>query len=133
MPMSPDEMSDRQLLLDIHSAVIELNAIVMGVNGKGGLFSDLQTVKLAVTEMTLRTRDSEVDVAHVIKDLMELEPRIEALDNEIHEKNGGILSRLDITEIKQRDNRSILSWGAGVILTFLMAILGVLIAHLENG
>ena len=116
--MEQNDKTMMQLIQETHDTVVELRTIVVGVSNSGGLVKDVAVVRNELTE---------------VKELMSLRPRVERLENEVHDDNNGLLSRMGITETKQKDNRSILTWGGGVIVTLLITILGLIIAHLEKG
>jgi hypothetical protein len=77
----PGEMSDRELLQTTHDAVIELSAVVLGVHGQGGLMQDMGEVRLSVSNMTLKTANSEQNVVDLLN-------KVATMYEELHEKGG---------------------------------------------
>ena len=122
-----DDLTNRQLLKETHDAVIELSAVVLGVKGQGGLLQDMQEVKLSVTEMKLKTKDGESDVATLLQDIQYLKPKVKDLDDEIH-KDGGICDKLTSHEQQLSSNNNLIKAAWGFIGAILLSILGYVIS-----
>lgn len=131
-----EDKSDRQLLQETHDSIIELNAVVLGVKGKGGLVQELaetkQEVRLAVTEMKLRTGNGERDVIALFNDIMDMKPEMSKMENTIYGKTDspGLCETLSIHEhkINTANKATAIVWAiSGAIL---LTLLGLLIRHI---
>jgi hypothetical protein len=115
------EMTDRELLQTTHDAVIELSVVVLGVKGQGGLVQDMQEVRLAVTDMTLRTSTGEQSVISLLN-------KITLIDKELHNKGGICETLATHTDQLSANNNLIKALWAFVSATFL-ALLAYIFSH----
>lgn len=126
------EKSDRELIQETHDSIIELSAVVLGVKGQGGLLQDFQELKLRVNTMTLKIGGSNMDVPALLQDIIDMKPRVEKLDKDLHHEKTGLFPRMAAVEDRGKDNRALIVWALGFNFTILLTILGLIITHLAN-
>ncbi len=120
--MTPDEQERRDQ--ETHDAVIQMRAVLLGVNGRGGLMQDVSDVRLDVKEMKLRSGRDEIDVATLLIKVPKIEEDVE------HVKG-----RLDIIETGATPGKSglIKNAASGGITGALVGGAIALIEYLEAG
>ena len=123
------EQTDRQLLQETHDAVIELKAVVLGVNGRGGLIQDMAQIHLSVDEMVLKRGRESYDVVHLLEAVPKIEKRIDDIDTELHEPVKGVCDRVSLTESGIKSSERTIKWIISGITAVALAILGLVLSH----
>jgi hypothetical protein len=111
-------------------AIIELRAVVLGVDGRGGLVKDMEEtrseVKLAVKEMYFNTNEGKKDVAVLLNDVVTMKPKVEKVYKAIF-GNGdiGLCEKADTT-------RKMVIAMFGISASILLALIGLFIQHVAS-
>jgi hypothetical protein len=129
------EKSERELLQETHDSVIELSAVVLGVKGQGGLIQEIaetrQEVKLAVTEMKLKSEQGEKDVADLLNDVVDMKPKVDVLEKAVfgEGKEAGLIGKVLVQDqrIETSNKATTIVWT--ITGAILLTLLGLLVTH----
>lgn len=124
-----NEQTDRQLLQETHDAVIQLTAVVLGTNGRGGLVGDIDEVRLSVKEMTLKYGAQSFDVARLLTKVPEIEKKVHDIDTELHEPEKGICDRMTIAEGNTRSTSRTIGWIIAGITALALTLGSLFLTH----
>jgi len=65
---------------ETHDAVIEMRAVILGLNGRGGLLDQVNEVILSVREMKLKCGAEELNVANLLQDVPKIKYRLSRIE-----------------------------------------------------
>jgi argonaute-like protein implicated in RNA metabolism and viral defense len=124
------EVTDRQLLQETHDAIIELSAVVLGVKGRGGLLTEMQEVKLAVTDMRLKTKEGDSLISNVITEMIGIRPQLKEIDKELHDKDKGICAILNRQDEKVKSNNILIKALWVISGSVILSLIALVVTHI---
>jgi hypothetical protein len=124
-----NEVTDRQLLQETHDSIIELSAVVLGVKGKGGLLTEMQEFKLAITDMRLKTKEGDILVSNVLTEVMGIKPQLKEIDKELHDKDKGICARLNRQDEKVKSNNILIKALWAISGSVILSLIALVVTH----
>ena len=108
---------------ETHDAVIQMRAVLLGVEGKGGLVNEVKEVKMCVNEMILKAERREINVAQLLIQVADMAKEFYG--------NGhrGIKDKVAYLDRFGKDNRRIIIWVLSGVIGVSSILITLVIYH----